>query len=85
MFSLNVPLAIATSCGTYATAPGHVVIASMGGSPEIVTLPFAGGRIPSKISTMVVLPAPDGPTNATNAPLVISSDTSRTAGSALPG
>ena len=69
---LIVPSKILISCGTYEIEPGHLEIASLGGKSEIVTEPFSGMRIPSKVSTRVVFPAPDGPTSATSSPLKIS-------------
>jgi hypothetical protein len=68
MFSRMVPVAITTSCGTYETAPGHFATACSGGSLEIKTFPSSGVSTPSKTSMKVVLPAPEGPTRATDAP-----------------
>ena len=66
-------------------APGQVEIASNGDNPLISTFPLSGSRIPSKISTMVVFPAPDGPTKATISPLLIVRERLLTALTSLPG
>jgi hypothetical protein len=45
----------------------------------MVISPSVTSSSPAIMRRMVVLPQPDGPTSATNSPLAISSETSRTA------
>ena len=66
-------------------APGHLATASKGGNPETKTPPVVGLSTPNKTSVIVVLPAPDGPTNATNAPGGIVREISAIAGAGLVG
>jgi hypothetical protein len=60
-FSRIVPLTIVIFCGTYATAPGQVWIASLGLFPDIKIFPPLSSSIPSRTSTSEVFPAPEGP------------------------
>src|SRR5450755_4305689 len=50
-----------------------------GSLPSTVTAPVVRGRKPSRISTIVVLPAPFGPSSAKTSPSAISKLTPRTA------
>ncbi|MBB4908208.1 hypothetical protein H4W32_008280 [Actinophytocola algeriensis] len=53
--------------------------ASAGPDPKIVTLPESGRVRPSIMSTVVDLPAPFGPSNATTSPGAITRSTPSTA------
>ena len=51
----------------------------IGSWPRTVTAPLVGRRYPSRISTVVDLPAPFGPSIATDSPAATRNDTPRTA------
>ena len=53
-------------------APGHLSIAASGETPEILISPESGLSKPSNKSTIVVFPAPEGPTKETISPGIIS-------------
>ena len=55
------------------------VLRSAGSTPSVSTRPPLRWRNPSRISTVVVLPAPFGPSSANTSPLFTSKLTSRTA------
>src|SRR5580698_5241230 len=55
------------------------VLRSAGSTPSVSTRPLVRSRNPSRISTVVVLPAPLGPNSAKTSPGCTSKDTSRTA------
>jgi hypothetical protein len=61
------------------------VTAAGGVKPEINTDPKSGYKTPNRISINVVLPAPDGPTNATEVPAGIVKVALETAGAFLVG
>jgi len=55
------------------------VLWSAGSTPSVRTRPPLRSRKPSRISTVVVLPAPFGPSRANTSPFCTSKLTSRTA------